>query len=237
MKAVDFIKKIKNDGKPLTAYCVNILTYEDGDDNACQESRDNETLDEFYYDYTKACEAVDKAASEQVADFGERIEVILMSAEVGPDDLDDIDWKEIDTLGEAVFGDNELRDLIDKNGGMTIDGYERVVCYDYRSVEDDLLVFWHWNRYVGYARDIEDIRRGYHGETTKLCIPVDHTFRTQCSILATKDEMEGLSADELRELVEDRLHDHYECEYTQGKWKWTMKAENWISSYLSEMED
>lgn len=235
MKAVDFIKKVKNEGNALTVYYINIYTYEDGD-NASPNYRDMETLDDFYYEYSEACESVDKVASEQEADFGQYIDVVLMKAEIGPDDLDGIDWQDIEDLDDATFGDSELRDLIDDNGCEDSTDYEQVVKYDYRSVEGDLLVFWNWERYVGYARNIEDIRRGYHGETTELCIPIDHTFRTQCSILATKDELEGLSAEELKDLVEDRLYDHCDCEYTQGDWKWTMKAENWISSYLRDFE-
>ena len=230
MKAIDFIKKVKSESITLPVYYIAVFTYEDGK-HASPDYRDKETREEVYFGHDEACEAVDKVASEQVPDFGERIEVTLMKAEVKPGD---IDWNDIEEWADYDFGDSELHDMIDERCYEEPDDYVKVVSYDYRSVEDDLLVFWHWDRYVGYARDIEDIRRGYHGETTELCIPIDHTFRTQCSILATKDELEGLSAEELKDLVEDRLHDHCGCEYTQGDWKWTMKAEAYIRRYIRE---
>ena len=236
MKAIDFIKQVKSEGTALPVYWINVFTFEDGD-NASPDYRDKETLDEFYYDYDKAYDAVNKVASEQVPDFGERIEVLLMKAEVEPDNLSDIDWQDIEDLGDAAFGDSELRDLIDEKCYVELDGHEQFVYYDYRSVEDDLLVFWNWERYVGYARNIEEIRRGYRNETTELCIPIDHTFKTQCSILATKDELEDLTAEEYKDLVEERLYNWFDCEYTQGEWRWTMKANNWIENYLRGLEE
>ena len=233
MKAVDFIKQVKAKQEAMPVWFVQVLTYEDGE-NASPDYRNKETDDSLYFDHDQAYEAMEKIAADQVADFGERIEVNLMKAEVSPDDLEDLDWDDIEELGEAAFGDSELFDIINENGSVDWTGDERVINYEYRSVDGDLLVFWSWNRYVGYARDFEEVREGMYGETTEMCIPIDKTFSRQCTVLAKADELEGLTDQERYDLIEERLHDGYEC--GAGEWKWTFKAEARIEDYLSEIE-
>ena len=233
MKAVDFIKQVKAEGKALPVWFVEVRTYEDGD-NASPDYRNKETDDSLYFDYDQAYEAMKEIADEQQADFGERIEVNLMKAEIGPDDLDDVDWEAVEDMGEAAFGDSELMDIIEESGSADWTNDERVIHYEYESVEGALLVFWSWDRYVGYARNFEEVRSGYYKETTEMCIPIDKTFSRQCTVLAKASELEGLTDQERYDLIEERLHNGYKC--GAGEWKWTFKAEARIEDYLGEIK-
>jgi hypothetical protein len=94
--------------------------------------------------------------------------------------------------------------------------------YDFdKSLEGAVLVFWSWERYVGYARKCIEVRRAYSEETETLLTKQDKVFATQCDILLTAEEVEN--ADDLKAAIRERLED--------GSWKW-----NNTSFVLSQIE-
>lgn len=216
MNTIEFIKKIKNEGKALTVYNLHITRWEDKED-ICNPLSE-EDLDGFYFDRDDAVKAMEDVAKSTEPEFGVRTEIILYKAEISPDDLDDVDFDEVEEFGDSdllkIF--NYYRDYEDS----------RDVEYQYKSVDGALLVFWSWNRYIGYARDLQEIREGMYSEDESICIKQDKTFVTQCDVLIEKQELEGLSREDRRSLIEQRLG--------ESQWKWTMKAEAAIRRYIRE---
>lgn len=94
--------------------------------------------------------------------------------------------------------------------------------YDFgKSLAGSILVFWSWERYIGYARKCIEVRRAYSEETETLLTKQDKVFATQCDILLTAEEVEN--ADDLHDAIRERLED--------GSWKW-----NNTSFVLSQIE-
>ena len=113
---------------------------------------------------------------------------------------------------ESEDEDATVEDLIDDREEQ----HTEFIRYDYASVENALLVCWHWDRYIGYARELREIRYGYYGETSEMCIETEKVFRPQWSVLATAEELEGLTDQQKRELAEERMNESH--------WKWNMKS-------------
>lgn len=85
------------------------------------------------------------------------------------------------------------------------------VNYDFaKSLEGAVLVFWSWDRFIGYARKLIEVRRAYSDDTEALLIKQDEIYSTQCDILLDADEVEA--ADDLQEVIRERLE--------RGCWKW-----------------
>lgn len=85
--------------------------------------------------------------------------------------------------------------------------------YDFnKSLEGAVLVFWSWERYVGYARKCLEMRRGRSDDTEALLTKQDRVFVAQCDVLLTAQEAED-AGDDLCEAILYRLYD--------GRWKWT----------------
>ena len=223
MNTIEFIKKVKNEGKALTVYYLSKICWEADNDTASAISQ--EDLEGFYFDRDEAVKAMEDVAKSTELEFGVRTEICLDKAEISPDDLDGVDFDEVEEFGGMVFGDSDLLEIFNDHRD-----YEdsRDVEYQYKSVEGALLVFWSWNRYIGYARDLQEIREGMYGEDESICIKQDKTFVTQCDVLIEKQELEGLSREDRRSLIEQRLG--------ESQWKWTMKAEAYIREYLRDFE-
>jgi hypothetical protein len=217
MKTIDFIKKIKDEGNALTVYHIQKMLWEDKEN--CDNPMSTEDLDGFYYDMDAAKQAMKELDDATEPEFGVRIEFCLDKAEIGIDDLNDVDWDNVET----TFGDSDLLEIFNSCRDYEESIY---VDYPYKSVDGALLVFWSWNRYIGYARDLQEIREGYYSEDESLCIKEDKVFVTQCDVLIEKQELEGLSKQERRQLIEKRLGESH--------WKWTMKAEAYIRRYIRE---
>lgn len=114
----------------------------------------------------------------------------------------------VKNLGEDEKG--EVAQAIVDDGNLLRD----VDCpnYDFdKSLEGAVLVFWSWERYIGYARKLIEVRRAYSDDTEALLTKQDKVFATQCDILLKADEVEA--ADDLQEAIRERLED--------GSWKWT----------------
>lgn len=113
----------------------------------------------------------------------------------------------VKNLGEDEKG--EVAQAIVDDGNLLRD----VDCpnYDFdKSLEGAVLVFWSWERYIGYARKLIEVRRAYSDDTEALLTKQDKVFATQCDILLKADEVEA--ADDLQEAIRERLED--------GSWKW-----------------
>ena len=221
MNTIDFIKKVKNEGKALMVYHLSITRWEDKTDNGNPLSEEDK--DGFYFDIDTAKQAMKDLAEATEPEFGVRTEIILDKASISPDDLDDVDWDEVEELGDMAYDDSDLMELFISNRDFedSID-----VTYKYKSVDGALLVFWSWNRYIGYARDLQEIREGLYSEDESMCIKVDKVFHTQCDVLIEKQELEGLSQQDRRLLIEQRLG--------ESNWKWTMKAQAAIRRYIRD---
>lgn len=87
--------------------------------------------------------------------------------------------------------------------------------YDFgKSLEGAILVFWSWERHVGYARKCIEIRRAYSDDTEAILTKQDRVFATQCDVLMTADEV--AEADNLQEAIRKKLDD--------GSWKWNNQS-------------
>ncbi len=221
MNTIEFIREIKNEGKALTVYHLCKTRWEDKEDYCNPLSEEDQ--EGFYFDLDTAKQAMKDLAEATEPEFGVRTEIILHKATIGPDDLEDVDWDEVEELGEMAYDDSDLMELFENHHDYedSID-----VTYKYKSVDGALLVFWSWDRYIGYARDLWEIREGSYSEDESICIKEDKVFRQQCDVLIEKQELEGLSQQDRRQLIEQRLGESH--------WKWTMKAQAAIRRYIRD---
>ena len=93
-------------------------------------------------------------------------------------------------------------------------GEESVECANYdfeKSLEGAILVFWSWQRYIGYARKCLEVRRAHSDDTEKILLKQDMVFATQCDILLTAEEVNN--ADNLQDAILEEL--------AKSSWKWT----------------
>ena len=94
---------------------------------------------------------------------------------------------------------------------------EEVCCidcpnYEYKDIEGAIVVEWSWKRYIGYCRDLHDVRRARYGETEELLVNEDRVCARNFSMLLAKEEADSCSEDELKEKVLEELG--------KGCWKW-----------------
>lgn len=84
--------------------------------------------------------------------------------------------------------------------------------YDFdKSLEGAVLVFWSWERYIGYARKFIEIRRADSSDTEAILTKEDKVFATQCDVLLTAEQVEEAGED---------LHEVMLCRLQDGSWKW-----------------
>lgn len=96
--------------------------------------------------------------------------------------------------------------------------------YDFgKSLEGCILVFWSWQRYIGYARKCIEVRHANPEDTESLTTKQDKTFVTQCDILLTAKEV--AEADDLQEAVREAL--------SKPSWKWTNP--NFVESQIENL--
>lgn len=99
------------------------------------------------------------------------------------------------------------------------------VHHNYRSLEGAIIIEWHWDSYVGYARKFETLRIGRYGEDESILIDVDQTYKTQYRVLAWPDELTG-----------DNWNNSLMCLYEicdMGKWNNEGEAECAINRLFS----
>lgn len=222
----DFIKRVKNEGYALTVWYGARTNWDETARDTSSDPNNSERITDFYDDREEAWNAIKEIANAHEAKFGEYDDFDLWKAEVSPDDLDSIDWEDLEEWDN--FDDEKFYKLITDENCTEWDGFVKEVSYNYPSIEGALLVVWDWERYIGYARNINEIRRGIYGETEKICCKEDKVFRPLVDVLCTAEELEGLSSKDERALVEERLNE--ECH----DWRWTLQAQRYIRRYLRE---
>ena len=150
--------------------------------------------------------------------------------------LDITGYDTIDEFNEALsepystdhnvknFGEFEKGDVAKEIMENPTDEYI-IECANYefnKSLEGCILVFWSWERYIGYARKCIEVRRAYSDETETLLTKQDKVFATQCDILLTAEEVEN--ADDLQEAVRSAL----------DRDSWTWNNTRFVESQIEE---
>lgn len=227
MNATDIIKKVKNENTPITVWYGTRTNWDETARDTSTNPNYTERITGFFTDREEAWNAIEALANEHEAEFGKYDDFDLWKAKLSPEDLDGIDWEELEEWDN--FDDDKLFELIERyNTDVDVNVLE--VSYTYQSVQGALLVIWGWERYVGYSRMIHEIRKGMYGEDERMCCPIDHIYRPQTSVLLKKEEMKGLSKAELHSLVETKLLE-------EGDWRWTSQARGYIRNYLNDLKE
>ena len=227
MNAIDIIKSIKNEGKSLRVWYVLRENRNETDRGESRNPNWTERVSPFFLEKEEAVTALEDRFNECKPKFGEYDEFSLWYCDLDMDDLEEVDWEGIEE-GMAAFEDEDLEEIIHESDTAVYD-YSKEISYDYPSVDGDYLVVWNWERYIGYARNINEIRKGMYGETEEMCCHTDRVFCPQVSVLIKAQELEGLSKDQEYELLKDRLDEPSE------DWRWTRQAEGYIRNYLRDM--
>lgn len=220
MKTSEIITTIKNQGQATVYY---IQQYNDDEVSRYKPVSPNweKRISDFFLDREEACKKLEEECQACKSEFGEYNEFWLCYCELTQEDLEG--WED---YVDEDFSDSDLEEIIKATGRCEYD-YFLESSYEYENIQGDLLVIWNWEMHIGYARNINQIRKGFFGETEKVCCKEDKTFIPQADILVKKSELEGLTAEEEKELIEERL-------YSQD-WRWTRQAEAYIKDYLNNL--
>lgn len=197
---VILLRKLRNDVEREgegTVYCVRMDYYletsGDYDHQKCEFllfSTEEEARRQF-----------DLNKSTLSAEHGQSIEMDLLKSDLGKDVLQMTSY---DDFLEEYKRDHLYDD-------EAIDNH--VFFYAYRDISADIVIEWSWERYVGYCRNLIDINYGSrYGSTERDLITgnEERTFRPNCDIVMTAEELEGMSREEIRDELTVRLSDsHY----------------------------
>lgn len=196
------------------------------DETARDTSRDpnwTKRISGFFLDREEAYKKMEEECQSCKSEAGEYNEFWLCYCDIINEDLEE--WADYE---DDDFSDSDLEEIIKETGLCEYD-FCMESSYDYQDIQGDILVIWNWEMHVGYARNINEIRIGFFGETEKILCKEDNTFIPQADILVKKSEREGLTAAEEKALIEERL-------YSQD-WRWTRQAEAYIQDYLNDLEE
>ena len=186
-----------------------------------QDGRDIETEDEAYFFTQEKAE--------------EYLETINMNIGFEPQ-VDRIDFEYADFNWEIPFGaDREIEHFLPSRCEFNTVFYGDLC--EGENITGAIIVRWSYEKFVGYCRNLQDI--GIAGEypfhefkTEKDLITgnEDSTFRSNYSVLLTRDEVEDTSGTSaLREAVEEELQ--------RGSWKWNYFRNNPNSYHITERLD
>ncbi len=135
----------------------------------------------------------------------------------GADTLED--WR--DALAEPYSIDPNIRNYGEDEKGRVAaailedpDDTRETDCANYNfdaSLEGALLIFWSWEKYIGYARRIVELRYAGSTDTEAILTKKDKVFAVQCDILLTAEEV--TNSTNIREDITARLQ--------ESSWKWT----------------
>ena len=123
-----------------------------------------------------------------------------------------------DSIWDSIWTKNYGEDEKDMVAAYIIEqpvDFEEVECANYnfdQTLDGAILVFWSWERHIGYARKLIDVRFAYHDETEAILAKQDRTYVTQCDVLLTADEVKN-AGEYLREAVRKELEDKHD-------WRW-----------------
>lgn len=100
--------------------------------------------------------------------------------------------------------------------------------YDFnKSLNGAILVFWRWEKYVGYCRKLIEVRDAYYDETERILTKEDKVYVPQCDVLVTAEERDGLDNDALIGIVEERLN--------ESSWRWNNNVSTFIEEYAESL--
>ena len=183
-----------------------------------EETADPETDDEAYF-FTEE-------------DAEEYLDTINMNVGFYPI-IDKIDFEYADFNNEIEFGfEGEIADFLPSR--LDWETVHRGDLFEGEDITGAVIVRWSYEKYVGYCRNLQDI--GIAGEypfhefvTEKDLITgnEERTFRSNYSVLLTKDEVE--EASNTKEAVEEELQN--------GSWKWNYFRNNPNSYHIAERLD
>lgn len=190
------LRKLRNDVQVHgagTVYCVSIEYFAETADDWNRESF------EFTL-YATEQEARMKFLSNKnnlSAEFGKNIEMKLLKSDF---DNEVLQLTSYDDFREEY----QNRHLDDEE----IDRYE--FAYTYRDITGDIVMQWSWEKHVGYCRNLEEIVYGCnYGRTERDLITgnEDSVCRPNCEIIITAEELQGMSKEDIREELINRLSD------------------------------
>lgn len=166
-------------------------------------------VNETYFAGTTADEA--RACINAVEDdtHPDEYEMIMLNAlqlHVSAEDFADYD-EECDDAEEFIGNFVDEHSVEADNLG-TSDWNVRSVRYEYESMQDGIVIYWSWDREIGYARTFKSLEYCIENINTLRCKPVDQVFSTQCSLLVSPSEVKDCKkASELRDLIQQRFDD------------------------------
>lgn len=188
-------------GQVSNLYIISSQTFADDANGETEFKWDNEP----YFAGTtieEATEALQDAANITSADKFEYVEMSVRAISVNADTFANVDEDEdaediILSFAEENADEAEYMD----------DSLTQQVKAEYEKMDGGILVYWSWNRYVGYARTFNrfEVCNDMY-MTTLACKPCESTFGENCDLLVTPAEVKACqNASELRDLINDRM--------------------------------
>lgn len=94
--------------------------------------------------------------------------------------------------------------------------------YEYgESIDGCVVAIWSWEKHVGYARNLHEVRFAYNDETKGDLAKKDETFARQMDILLTTEEVSE-AGDCLLETIIEKLEEDKD-------WKWNKYSRTYIN--------
>lgn len=154
--------------------------------------------------FTNLEDATEYALNNTIAGYHPVVDIVSLDndilSELDPD-------SSIDLVERNSFNEYELdEDYIDYIDGEYWGDLEKG-----KSLEGAIIVEWHWNRYVGYCRDIENIFIATNLFECDLKNR-DETNKTCSGVLFYREEIENLTISEIYDKVGEKLN--------KNLWKW-----------------
>lgn len=131
-----------------------------------------------------------------------------------------IEFVELYRLGkEDVLDITDYDSMISLLGGYSdwVEIDSSVIKPEWKPIKDAVIVKWSWETHVGYARKFHELRRGWYDETEEDLITgnEDSCFRPNLSLVLWKEDIEGLTNEEIRDRLEEEL-----LLATDNYWRW-----------------
>lgn len=196
----EIMNGVKN-GQVSNLYIITSRTFEDDANGETELKWDNEP---YFAGSTieDATEALQDAASITSADEFEYVELDVRAIAVNADTFATMDEDEdaediLLAYAEENADDAEFLD----------DSLTKQIKAEYERMDGGILVYWAWERYIGYARTFnrfEVCNDRYM--TTLSCKPCERAYGENCDLLVTPAEVKACqNASELRDLINQRM--------------------------------
>lgn len=116
------------------------------------------------------------------------------------------------------YGENKKSALAGYIAREYCDSQETIPCanYDFDApISGGIIVEWRWDSFIGYAREIIDLRYAGRDDTEWTLAKSDYTRDHQCDLVMTGEEVDACS--DLAGELTDRL-------VSSGDWRWTSQG-------------